>query len=768
MQIQNQIVSPNLAANLPQLKVGDTLQVMVKERVDNQSAIVSMKGTTAMVQFEGGIPEQDKVFVEITGKTAKGNYIVKMSDQVLESSSSGTNTSQETDSNVDEAVKAFTSRGVSLSKEDIASIREFLTGGKGSVEQKMEALRMMAQKRIAISKHTLQAVHEALNGRPLSSTLKSVLDELGVNYQPNRVSSTKTLERVRAEIQREPDLSKVMKVIEDFLKSTDLDVATKRLLETSLSEAKRLAQSGQSINARVQLIQTFIALEKQNMSVGIAQIEESSVTTKPSINNSLEEAIQNVVKDVQKEPSLTKVLEKTAALIAEYSSNENIEQLKQAYEKAQQLQENGRELAARREISNALTKLEQSVVGQFQQVTKNTVTEAEQYAINEAVQTLKLDSQNVLVTEITKKLSQLAIDFKQLKQEVAKNLDNVSKMLENRNILPQANVKQILEATIHKLDNAILKGDFLLYTDMSTEKKLLSASSQLAEAKKLLAKGETVEANRLVKEVKANIEAILFKPSNAKVKHFVSDKLGLESFSSSKQLTSTLNQVVQPFSGGGSSSRQMYEAIRSLGLTHETEAGFSLVSKLAKPMENIQSENVKATLLKMMKNEEMKPQMMQQIEQAVNSITGQQLLNKQDSSGMQNLFFQLPHLIEKQVENIKIYVNSRKNGDKMDWENCSLYFVLETKKLGEVGVLLSSTEKNVSLTFKSNKDRLAEKVSNLTEATQERFSEIGYNLNTMNVKPLHEKDEVSNMMERAKSEAGTTPDFTKKGYDFSI
>ncbi len=71
---------------------------------------------------------------------------------------------------------------------------------------------------------------------------------------------------------------------------------------------------------------------------------------------------------------------------------------------------------------------------------------------------------------------------------------------------------------------------------MSTEKKLLSASSQLAEAKKLLAKGEIVEANKLVKEVKMNIENIIFKPSDVKVKHFVSDKLGLENFSSTKQI----------------------------------------------------------------------------------------------------------------------------------------------------------------------------------------------------------------------------------------
>ncbi len=135
---------------------------------------------------------------------------------------------------------------------------------------------------------------------------------------------------------------------------------------------------------------------------------------------------------------------------------------------------------------------------------------------------------------------------------------------------------------------------------------------------------------------------------------------------------------------------------------------------------------------------------------------------------MQNLFFQLPYLMDKQVENIKVYVNSRKDGEKVDWENCSIYFVLETKKLGDIGVHLSSSEKNVSLTFRSNKDKIDEKVAGLTEITQERFKEIGYNLNTMSVKPLREQKETTSTVEEEKTEVELTPTFTEKGYDFSI
>ena len=60
----------------------------------------------------------------------------------------------------------------------------------------------------------------------------------------------------------------------------------------------------------------------------------------------------------------------------------------------------------------------------------------------------------------------------------------------------------MLETTISKLDNAILKSDMMLFTDMKTEKQFMKASTQLAEAKKLFAKGDHAEAGKIVKEVK--------------------------------------------------------------------------------------------------------------------------------------------------------------------------------------------------------------------------------------------------------------------------
>ena len=141
--------------------------------------------------------------------------------------------------------------------------------------------------------------------------------------------------------------------------------------------------------------------------------------------------------------------------------------------------------------------------------------------MNEQLQALNLSSKDILVTRISQKLAQVTADFRNLKRDLTRNLNQVEHSLNTvkNNGAPQA--KQALEATIRKLDHAILKSDMMLFTDMRTEKQLLQASSQLAEAKKLLAKGQHVEAGKIVHEMKNLIEKVVFQPSQQKIVHYV-------------------------------------------------------------------------------------------------------------------------------------------------------------------------------------------------------------------------------------------------------
>jgi hypothetical protein len=195
--------------------------------------------------------------------------------------------------------------------------------------------------------------------------------------------------------------------------------------------------------------------------------------------------------------------------------------------------------------------------------------------------------------------------------------------------------------------------------------------------------------------------------------------------------------------------------VKAMGFTHEVDAAKAIVDKQEAP------HSVKSQLIQMLGTEDGGQRL--PIEQALANITGQQLLNKQDASGIQNLFLQLPILLNKQVENVKIYVNSQKKGEKIDWENCSLYFVLETKKLGEVGISISAVNRNLSIAFKNDQTTFSEKVKPFVEIAKDRLQEIGYHVHSIQFQPFTERVE----MKKTESIQATST-YTEKGYDFSI
>ncbi|WML46896.1 hypothetical protein RCG23_14785 [Neobacillus sp. PS3-34] len=310
-------------------------------------------------------------------------------------------------------------------------------------------------------------------------------------------------------------------------------------------------------------------------------------------------AIKGAMKLIQKEPSMENVLKGIQPLLEGNSEAAiDLTGLKEAFEKAVQLTGQGRELAARKELANSISKLEEAYPQLKKANDEPTLTKAEQYLINEAVQTLHLHSQNLLVTEITKKLSQMAIDFKKMRQEMSRNLDSASRLMEANKPGSLVPAKQMLEAIISKLDNAILKGNFMLYTDMTTEKKMLTASSKLAEAKNLLTKGNITEANQIVKEVKGVLDKLIFKPSDTRVKHFVSEE-NLLSFKSEDELSpkAMLEKALRPLPDQESGARHIFETIKKMGFTHETDSANAIIDKQEMPA------NLKSILMKMIETD---------------------------------------------------------------------------------------------------------------------------------------------------------------------
>ena len=308
--------------------------------------------------------------------------------------------------------------------------------------------------------------------------------------------------------------------------------------------------------------------------------------------------------------------------------------------KAEQFAAAGRELAARQELATALSQVEKSLP---EPVVPEKEAETSYRISSEIMAGIPIESRDLIVTTITKKLSQAAIDFNTIKRDITNTLA-ISQQIMNQQAPAQA--RPSLEAVIKQLDNAILRSDFMLYTDMGTEKKLLQASAQLHEARKLLGKGEHAKASELVGQVRTTMDRLIFQPSDVRMKHFVSGEImQLEELPLRKQLANTLEQPLQSMRQDPS-ARQAFEYIRSLGLTYDAETALSLTGK-----ENIRPEmdnSVKSILLKMMQSEADQTTA-RNAEQALQHITGQQLLSKTDSTGLQSMLLSLPIMLQDQI-----------------------------------------------------------------------------------------------------------------------
>ncbi|MBS4208279.1 hypothetical protein [Bacillus sp. FJAT-50079] len=475
--------------------------------------------------------------------------------------------------------------------------------------------------------------------------------------------------------------------------------------------------------------------------VTIELIRQAEQASTQSSQSDLQSLISQAMKQVRTAPDIASVIQ----LIKESDwlsiSRTTIDE---AIRKAEQFLEAGKELAARQELAAALNGMAVEAPAEEQEA---------MYRIqSEALTALPIESRNFIVTTVTKKLSQAALDFKVVKRELANALQTTESVIKQMPL----QARPSLEAAIKQLDHAILKSDFMLYTDMGTEKKLLQASSQLHEARKLLAKGEFSRASEIVHQVKTTVDRLIFQPSDVRVKHFVAkEMLQLDQPTLSKQIAHVLEEPLQLLRQEPT-PRHALEYLRSLGMMHDSDLAHRLVAG------GETNENLKNLLMKLAQTEA-NHSLGQKAEQALQHVTGQQLMSKADSSGLQTMLFSLPILLKDQVENVKVFMKSNSANQKMDWENCSLYFLLETKKMGDVGIMLTAVNRTLSLTFKNDTHGFKERIEPLVDKAKERLEEIGYQIGTMQFSALTTQAEPEKQSEKVKQ-----PAFTERGYDFSV
>ncbi|GLB60200.1 hypothetical protein NCCP133_23320 [Cytobacillus sp. NCCP-133] len=679
------------------------------------------------------------------------------------------------------------------------------------LQRAIEKVRSQIVNNPSIDNETARNVEKALNEADLlqrigrESAGREVLEKsltkaeadlksLEVQGAKDEVPLRETIKQVREQIQTEANTKQVLqKVQEQLLNNKQIDPSIAKEIEKLAKQTGQLDQAGR--DRIIKVLQQAEAALKQTGNLAENTAADSEQLMNKNQKNSLaqgsgmneqkaerlpSEAIKQLIKQFQKEPDLARALD---LVRKEITSNpgmnmSTVDKAEKAISHAAQLQEKGRELGARQHMAKELSDIEQTLAKSEPKMSTEAkpAAEALQYDLNEQLQSMGIQSKDILVTKVTQKLAQATHDFRELKREITRNLDNVEHLINafKKNAYPQA--KQMLETAISKLDNAILKSEMMLFTDMKTEKQLMQASSQLAEAKKLLAKGDHALAGKIVSEVKTLIDKVIFKPSEQKVVHFVAkESMMLEKQPAAQHVIKQFNETASGYLSGEPSARQMFEMVKSMGLNYDRDIANSLVFNKNDQAQLEQKQNFKAALMKLAYGEgqETNSKIAQQAEQALTNLMGQQLLSKSDASGtLQSMFFNLPMLLGGKPENLQVFVNSKNEGQQVDWENCNLYFLLETKKLGDVGILLNSTDRNLSITIKNDLPGFKEKMEPLAGFTKEKLQEVGYNVSSINFtrmsapQPKLAPDQGGQAHEN--DQKPLRPVFTEKGMDFKI
>ncbi|MCG3085234.1 MULTISPECIES: metal-dependent peptidase [unclassified Anoxybacillus] len=625
----------------------------------------------------------------------------------------------------------------------------------------------------------------------LIQALRAVGDQPSKSTLPLEIKEAqlKQVAEVRKQVENAPNMKAVEPQVKELARTLPAEQAEKVI--RALSQAKLFETVGRGVEARQPLVQALQSIEQQlepeymnranmiadrleqqtmTLTEAVRQLQADAMLTKqPNMPQTLQQMAQmldkqreqlftaiatieneqratndvraliaQAIKTIQKEPNVKEALQMARAQLAQHMEP----LLHDAFARADELAKNGREMAARQTVVRALQQIETMLP------TNDDSSPAD--VAYESLAALGLQSKDMIVQTVTKRMAEATKQFQQAKRDMMRNLDAIDHLTTQYKQAARPQAKQLLETTIKQLDQTILKSDAMLFTDMTMEKKLLQASSQLAEAKKLLDKGQMAEAQKIVKQVKSTLEQMQFKPSDVKVKHFVQAQ-SLKQQTPEQALLTQWNEIVQP----EPSARHMLQTIHRLGFMHEADIANSLVFH----GESEQSEETMKGLL--MKLAQTGGEGSKQAEQALTHMSGQQLLNKNDQgSAMQTLFFTIPLLLQKEVKDVKVYVNARNDGKRVDWENCSLYFLLETKKLGDVGVLLSANERTISVTFRNDREDFAERMRLLVETATKRLEEIGYRVGNVQFTTFAKHEEKSNEPKRAT--------WTEKGYDFTI
>ncbi|WP_068774607.1 hypothetical protein [Paenibacillus sp. FJAT-26967] len=250
----------------------------------------------------------------------------------------------------------------------------------------------------------------------------------------------------------------------------------------------------------------------------------------------------------------------------------------------------------------------------------------------------------------------------------------------------------------------------------------------------------------------------------------------------------------QPSNGGGQAGAAdngwVRELLRAVGVDHESRllkqlggsqvvAGAGLPSQAAgeMPLAALKpeaAETLKSLLLQLSTADGLPASLRDSVQQAVQHITGQQLLMSQDKSGMfTHMTLFVPLLNAEGQPTAAIHIQSRKGKrGELDAENCRLLFDLDMKSLGSTLVDVQVMNRIVSLQVFNDMPFIGELLSNSREEVGEALGKLGYQFLSLKASPFPDtaaKKDSANSLPLSRTMIDTiAPSVPYQGVDFRI
>ncbi|BAU26569.1 hypothetical protein DFP93_10849 [Aneurinibacillus soli] len=398
-----------------------------------------------------------------------------------------------------------------------------------------------------------------------------------------------------------------------------------------------------------------------------------------------------------------------------------------------------------KQIEQILTQAEQAV--SKPQLDKDAlvhdVKELEQFLTNSgerlaaltAVQTANFER----VTQyIPDRLREVGEEFKQVKKEITNNVERVIQFLQQK--IPQAPsyVQRIVEPTIEMVNRLVTKGEFALFADMEFEHQVLRISGDLNQVKGLLDKGKQDEALQIFHRVRGELDKLNWQPAYTKVERFFSK------MTSDGDMQNPLQTYGQQWRDESLSGRGVQEMMRGMGLNHERDAidwmarreGHMSMGQDGSNQQDRPPHNLKSMLMDGMEGN-VSPRAREMMEHALSNLTGQQLLSKQDSGmPMQTMQVQIPLPWEEGQQTVQMQIQSRTNGEQMDWQNCNLFFFLDTPKFGEMGVSVTVVDRDMSVRVQNDLPNIEQVFTPYIPQLKQELQNMGYHVNGVTFTPV--------------------------------